>query len=463
MRFRSSKFAALGVLCLLAACGGSPSGADPAGELRAAAAEATALAGEGCTWLKVFDPTVANLALPDTSANYWLAVVPNPGPLGTMHLRGRVPDARHFSFNSYDAAASPYDAIADYQIATLPAGANPFLAPARVDRSIAPGAEYSLALSFEEIPEARPANTLYSGQLAVVGGIALPNPAMALLIYRTYVPVGDDTGGAGLPEIVLRSADGAEVRVGGGDTCSDLVHSLLTQAGLGALRELLEQNAFPQLPIGLPLLGLGAKSPPQFRLAYGTASLLENIGVALPEIITAGSGFAGFFSTKNNRYAFTMLARKFGRMAIIRARAPRFVDGNVPGDPQLRYWSVCQSEFLTQRVVDCAADYESPIDADGYFNVVIGDPSARPSSADPEHGFAWLPWGLYYDGMVLVRHMLPDPGFAEAFHNVPQGTDPTSVSGEYFPRGTYCEPQVFEAAVQAGASPGDVFDACAGG
>lgn len=452
------RIAAACLTLLLAACSGAgaPSTAEDPAPQPVASAEARALAAQGCSWVKVFDPTVINLALPDTSAHYWITVVPSPGPLGRIRLHGRVPDARHFSLNSYDALTSPYDALADYQIQPLPPGLTPFLGPAQVDRSIAPGAAYSIDLSFDALPETRGANTIYSGRLANIAGIDLPNPLAAVLIYRSYLPEGDDTGGAGLPEIVLETAEGAQLTVGGGDACSDLLHRVLTQAGLGFLSSLLVDTGLPPLPIPLPL-GLGAKSPPEFSVSYGTTAILTD-RLPLLEFLEAGSGFAGFFSTKNNRYVSTMISHGLGRVVIVRGRAPRHVGGE--GVPQLRYWSVCQNEFLTQRVVACVPDEQAVLDDEGYYHIVISDPAAKPATAEPARGYNWLPWGFYYDGMVIVRNLLPAPDFAEAFHNIPRGTDPVSVSGEYFPQGSYCTKAVFDAAVDAGATPREVFENC---
>jgi len=452
------RIAAAGLLSLLAACNGASAPSTTEDPPPVASAEARALAAQGCSWVKVFDPTVVNLALPDTSAHYWITVVPSPGPLGRIRLHGRVPDARHFSLNSYDALTSPYDALADYQIAPSPPGRTPFLGPAEVDRSIAPGAEYSIDLSFDTLPESRAPNTIYSGRLANIAGIDLPNPLAAVLIYRSYLPEGDDTGGAGLPEILLETADGAQVAVGGGDACSDLLHRALAQAGLDFLSALLVDTGLPPLPIPLPL-GLGAKSPPEFSVSYGTTAILTD-RLPLLDFLSAGSGFAGFFSTKNNRYVSTMISHGLGSVVIVRGRAPRHVGGD--GEPQLRYWSVCQNEFLTQRVVACVPDEQAVLDEEGYYHIVISDPEARPAAAEPARGYNWLPWGFYYDGMVIVRNLLPAPDFAEAFHNIPRGTDPVSVSGEYFPQGSYCRKAVFDAAAEAGAAPRAVFEACRG-
>lgn len=127
--------------------------------------------------------------------------------------------------------------------------------------------------------------------------------------------------------------------------------------------------------------------------------------------------------------------RSDGReLLVYRFRAP-----TAPG--QVRYWSVCQNEFATQRFVECLADHEAVAGEDGFVTLVISDPEDRPANA-----VNWLPWGgAYYDGLVIYRHMLPAPDFAEAIQNVPEGTPPADVMGDYFPRVAYCSRGDFEA------------------
>ncbi|HEX2239644.1 MAG TPA: hypothetical protein VHJ82_00660 [Actinomycetota bacterium] len=67
----------------------------------------------------------------------------------------------------------------------------------------------------------------------------------------------------------------------------------------------------------------------------------------------------------------------------------------------------------------------------------------------------WLPWGgAYYDGVVIYRHMLPAPRFRQAIQNVPEGTPPEKVLGDYFPRAAYCDAATFE---QGGAAACDLI------
>ncbi|MBB87530.1 MAG: hypothetical protein CMP06_09555, partial [Xanthomonadales bacterium] len=128
------------------------------------------------------------------------------------------------------------------------------------------------------------------------------------------------------------------------------------------------------------------------------------------------------------------------------------------GSAQLRYWSVCTNEILTQRFADCAHDAQVALDRDGYFTVVVSDAAHRPDNVIRDNGMTWLAWGgVYPDSLFLYRHMLPSSHFAEAIQNIPLNTDPASVMGEYYPGVEYCDRNTVEA---AGNDPAAVFAAC---
>jgi hypothetical protein len=77
---------------------------------------------------------------------------------------------------------------------------------------------------------------------------------------------------------------------------------------------------------------------------------------------------------------------------------------------------------------------------------VISDPADKPSDAAlASHQANWIPWGgIFYDGVVIYRHMLPASSFAEAIQNVPEGADAAAIMGDYFPRSGYCSTAGFE-------------------
>jgi hypothetical protein len=49
----------------------------------------------------------------------------------------------------------------------------------------------------------------------------------------------------------------------------------------------------------------------------------------------------------------------------------------------------------------------------------------------------WLAWGPQTQGLLIYRHMLPDPSFAQAIQNVPGPGAERAVMGDYFPEGEY--------------------------
>ena len=79
------------------------------------------------------DATTTNALALDTNAVYWggtYAAVP-----GTrIRIEGQYPHARYISWNVYDAAARPIDALSDVQLAPEPGSSNPFLPGA--DRTV---------------------------------------------------------------------------------------------------------------------------------------------------------------------------------------------------------------------------------------------------------------------------------------------------------------------------------------
>ena len=52
---------------------------------------------------------------------------------------------------------------------------------------------------------------------------------------------------------------------------------------------------------------------------------------------------------------------------------------------------------------------------------------------------AWLDWGpTTVDGLLLVRNMLPAPGFTQSALDVPAGALASATMGPYTPTGRYC-------------------------
>jgi hypothetical protein len=368
------------------------------------------------------DPTTTNALALDTNAVYWVAgYTAVPGT--RIRVEGQFPHSRFMGFNLYDGAARPLDAIADRKIKPERRSTNPFEPGA--DR-FAERRDYSLTVEFGPRPEKKvPRNTLYSGDSR--GGT---------LWYRVYIPDNgrDPKGGVPLPRITYEGGPALP----SADACRELQAPYLE--GLN--------EAIAGSP-GLPDLtgdgsGYPGRNPPDWRLFrnFGQAAteiMLNNeTGEPLYEDVMAQqSDSAGFFASSHIAYVFTGTSRGFGELLVIRARAPTFADtrdgpATMPSGEQLRYWSLCQYEPATQRVIDCRSDDRIEPDADGTFTVVVSSADHRPACARN-----WIPWGPTQQGLVIYRHLLADPSFANAIQRVPEPGSELEVMGEYYPAAQY--------------------------
>lgn len=446
------------LVAALSACGGreSPAPAPAAPSPRAAATDTSPVFGAGCAWQAASQADLANVAFPDDAARYWVALVPvSPG--NRVRIDGRFPDARYFSFNSYDAALRPTDALADSDVLT--SAGNPFSRP-----GIAPGGEYTAYLRFGEVPPVRAPGTFYAGTVGV-GPASLPNSLLVPIIYRVYVSQAGERldGGVGLPQLTIEAADGGPGATL--PTCAEPIAPTLggILPGTGLNQALLASDYPEALALPFPT----AAYPPRSRVFYGLPDALLDIAgnvapplAALPRERLPATGAGGFLSNIHNAYISSGFARRYGSLFLMRARAPswRGRPGTAFATEQLRYWSICQNEFASQRYTACRIDADTPLDGDGYFTVAVSDAAQRPAAAREAEGITWLPWGPYPDGLLIYRHMLPSPAFAEAIQNVPKGTEASAVMGEYAPQVTYCRPEVFD---QPGLTPAQRFSACA--
>src|SRR4051794_12791787 len=161
MRFRVAGLLVLVVCVLVSPARAGAQGADETCELS----------------LTKTDPATVNVAYPDQAAIYWSGTY--AAVRGTrIRITGRYPHARYFSFNVYDNAQRPLDALADVEIAPDPGSSNPFAAGASRTAS---RRGYTAFIDFGAPPppgEPRAPNTMYTG----AGRNGEPNPDRALLL-----------------------------------------------------------------------------------------------------------------------------------------------------------------------------------------------------------------------------------------------------------------------------------------
>jgi hypothetical protein len=369
-----------------------------------------------CAWTVKADPDRVNIAFPDEGAEYWATQVPLVPGAETV-IQGRFPLARYFSFHAYEGSA-PVDAVTDVDVVPS-SGRNPFL----------PGAMRSKRGTYEvhvvpgprpDDPAQRQPNTLYAGE-----GLNGEPQAAATVIYRLYLPEGDRYGRSGLPVV--------EHQLPGAGSAGPLPSCEVARpADDGTLNDAVRSSSVPA-----PSPGVAAQEP-----SWGVSRSRPQPNSVGPATVYTGNVF---FANFDNEYLSLLVGRQAGEVVAFRAKAPTFP--RTRGKPrmgtgQLRYWSFCTNDFPTTRYVACVADEAARLDGDGYVTVVISDAAHKPAGLRATDN--WLPAGPYADYFILYRHMLPDSGFAEAVQRVPNGAEPATTMGAYYPEPVVCSRDAFE-------------------
>ena len=413
---------------------------------------------ESCGWLFRISGDQLNVAFPDAAARYWVAEL--PVPIGFhVEIAGRFPHARYLSFITYDPATRAIDGVHDTQIVPDPGSTNPFVAGADRTGESRSYTVYVRNGTVQVNPDGtrtRDENSIYTARSDDPTKTSSATQT-ATLIYRVYeADEGlDITGGVGLPEIAVVSDDGSQRQMI--PDCPD--HSLpdtsaLTEALAGAGGGAGNDN--------VPSTKLGGRNPPVWvrysNAVNGVANAVLNNDRTDPVWPTASQvtnlvPSGGFYENIDNAYMTTFDTASFGDIVVFHGKAPTTphtysAADTTMGSGQLRYWSIC-SNMSTTQFLGCVKDDDVPLDASGFYTVVVSTAANRPQAADTSCGIAWLPKGPLPSAPIILRNMLPDPSFAEAIQRATQGTEEATL-GDYYPRGVYfAHASAFDAFVDA--------------
>ena len=293
-------------------------------------------------------------------------------------------------------------------------------------------------------PAARAANTFYAGT----------DPTVAL-VYRVYVNDrgADVAGDAPLPAVTLLGADGS--RLAGAAACAAVNtpdHDLQTTPPA----TLAQWNALIHTPGLDPAVAPATRAPFFERFFNATYNF---VGDFLPGTRTTPTPPAngGAFSNADTSYVYAAVNRRFGPVLVVRGKLPTVPatrDGaRTMGRGELRYWSICTNATpVSGLAVDCATDERLPLRGDRRYTIVVSRRADRPRTATRHCGVQWLDWGAQREspddpdyGLVIVRNMLPSPGFARAAQRVTTFGTERRVMGAYYPRPAYTTKARFRA------------------
>lgn len=377
-----------------------------------------------------FDPDSINVLFPDSSAQYWSAhYVAVPGT--RIRIDGIFPYARYTSWNVYDPLLRPFAKKSDFELQPDPGSANPFL-PGAARNTPVGQRHYTLFITFSSSDHPGP-NTIFVDPTSHPAGV---------FTLRVYVPDKnrDVTGGVGLPQATWEPT-AAALLVQPPSPCRNI-----EKPASGVLTGLYAAVSGPDG--GPPYPG---RNPPRWRkfvnlCQSGADLLLDNqIGDLVPQPSQNPCGLfgsGGFLSNIDNAYIYAFISRGFGPIVVFRGRAPTFAatypDAPVmPSHVQLRYWSFCQNDPFLQRYIGCRRDDQVKVNRNGDFTIVVSAPNRWPRAAQRRcRAASWIPWGPQPSGVMIYRHMLPDPSFAQAIQNVSYGSEQAQM-GPYYPAGRY--------------------------
>ena len=390
--------------------------------------------------------------LADQAAGYWQAPFSSLYLPGTeFKLKGQFPASRNMSIqvtNSLIGFLNTIGAITDYQIAPDPGSQNPFTAVNIVDPSIAAGGDYTVIIHYGKAPADPKPNTIYLDPKQFVWTGAM------IIVYRIYAPVDGslaDHGGVPLPALYLVT-DHGDVPISEFKTPAQCAFWTAAEAVV-VQGEAAIGNVPLQIPLApRPIPAQPVPRAPVFKL-WGGTDVLGQLKIA-QWVVNA-----------DNSYVYTYLNQRAGDLVLVRAKAPSYATEAGITDPQVRYWSLCESSIPFLSTYQCVKDQDFATDANGYFTAVISIPKKRPANADAAHGYNWLEFGPAEPASPIFRYLSPSPNFAEA----PSNFDPkkydslAQLMGDYYPLATYCAKSVFDAHTNAGETPAQVFAACQAG
>jgi hypothetical protein len=381
----------------------------------------------------------SNNTWPDLNTSYWGAVYTLPQGGSHITIESKFPYSRYMSYSNYYATGGVISTLTDHEIQADLGSVNPY-APGSPRND--PSRIYTLTIQKSSADLDHPANE----------NIMYGADALALLLYRVYLPNSgtDATGNGGVPRVTLHMEDGSTMQ--GEEACKALNFPITsddrkvewyTESEYAGYRDSMDPS----------------KNPPKFRATSnfefhkqcdfgGDCSSIPPIPLRYP--------------FPDPHYLYSFISRQHGEILILRGKMPETPrtyagDDNVVEEKELRYWSICNYEYFSQRAEACLFDEQIKVNDDGFYTIVIARQEDKPENATSDCGVSYLAWSPRGDGFGVVdgrennvddgwldiRNLLP----SKTFDNVaptPDTLDEEASMGEYLPKGQYFSKEEFE-------------------
>jgi hypothetical protein len=339
-------------------------------------------------WEKPFagnDPAI--LYYPDQQAVYFRYGWENKAGAGIV-IRGKMPEARYFSFNLYnDFTKSSIAALPDYEIK-----------PDEGDNT-----SYTIHI----LPQGSTGN--------FQNLITLPDSIrMASVFLRYYVPRVDIFANKPLPVISL-----LENGVTKSPPASLMIPSMKPE-DMAKLREVITAN--PSLISGKERKILASKSA---TLREKEPIISKVMTVPIFSHFTNAENIqayrfnpGGNYPNRDNHYIVMPVVRKKDDVLVVRFKAP--THGTRLGDTSqnVRYYSLSQGNEYTNTSITLY-DEQLKVSSNGFIYVMVANDKKELRAQASEMGINFMPW-LYKERLVLIlRHMLPAQSFTTSTREVP--------------------------------------------
>jgi hypothetical protein len=442
-----------------------------------------------CAWPVESTPALANEAGPDPNATYWTTPFKTGPSFRSVTIKGTYPKARFMSFVVYNDGGDDFtetvngksvaSAIPDYEISPDRGSVNPWQvdSPPRGRRT-----HFTVRLRRHvTLAEQRRLNAVPMVDTGTVEQQPIAPSEIGFVTFRTYIPSGGNET-VKLPTMIVnkrvkRTVHGStKTRATHTKlpTCdaTRIAHATKLSKGLKKVLQRIDGTSQPETVV-TPCDVEG-----QPRYSNGCAKPLEWIQASSEQI-------GGLFPNPSNAYISTYFYPAPGTVIVTRGlmpATPRNAGRGEPGNSigavpvdwtasplpyQLRYWSL--NNYLVKepypvvtegvgpnRSYGGTADYQTAVDAGGYYTVVSSLPANKPSTASLSANSAtWIPMQADQPSVAETQWMRNMMGsFPYAVQNIPHAASdteyvPSSVvaetMGPYYPTSAQCSVAVFEA------------------